>query len=431
MEEKEMHIKKGDAYLEEDQYMEAIFEYESAAQLTYNDRELAEIYVKIGSCYWEFCEYTEIGFDDAGVYFELAYEQDPENEDAVRGLGMEYLHWKDEVACTYFEKLIDMDKACVGDREELFLCYERLGRFEDAEKVLDGSAGPGWWHGKYYMDIRRYEKTLKLFETVIDRRSEEDAFIPYDVHYLMGKCYEHLREFKKAEETYLYGLQQHKSEGEFVQKQFYHALFLFSIRTCNYDFRKIRNYLKKIAKSWIIPAVIEYEIDYVEALHHGKKPDKKKLTGIIKKTRYMYEQDHNRLYPYALLAVGDLCRFYANDFAQARQFFDMAVGCMKQYSMSICEEDLLIRIYLGHMEMAHKENHPEQTSQYASLLMEQVRKIYPTREALAHFVQDDMYRDIIYRYYCCLEDKEKADSYYDSLWDTPFVIGKYMSRYLK
>ena len=156
----EKRIEKGNEYFQEGQYEDAASEYERAAELTSNDKELAEIYVKIGRCYWEICEYAETGFDDAGVYFELAYEKDPENENAIRALGEQYLHWKDDAACTYFEKLMDMDKANDDDWEKLSLCYYRLGRFIDAERVLDGCTAPGLWCGKYYMYMRRYEKVL-------------------------------------------------------------------------------------------------------------------------------------------------------------------------------------------------------------------------------------------------------------------------------
>ena len=425
MEEKEIHINNGDEYLEEEEYHKAISEYESAAKLTNDSKELSKLYVKIGMCYQEFCEYTEIGFDDAGIYFELAYEEDSENEDAVRAVGMEYLHWKDDAACTYFEKLIDWGKADDHDREELFLCYNRLGRFEDADRVLEDSIHIGWWCGKYYMNIQRYEKALMVFGMALEKRLAAEEWIPYDIYFFSGKCYEHLKEFKKAEEIYLYGLQQY--EQGFEQEQFYHALFLLYIRTC--DFEKIRKFLKKAKMGWIFSAVIEYETEYVENLYHKKQTNKKKLTGIIKKVKYLYEQDNNHLYPYALLAAGDLCRFYANDFEQARQFYQMAVGCMGLYSLSVSAKDLLIQVYLGYMEMAYEEKKLTEVNRYAVLLMGQVQKMFHTKEeSLTHFVENEMNRDIIYRYYCCLGDKEKADCYYDSLWDTPFVISKYLIR---
>ena len=97
--------------------------------------------------------------------------------------------------------------------------------------------------------------------------------------------------------------------------------------------------------------------------------------------------------------------------------------------MSIFEEDLLILISLGRMEMAYKENDPVEINQNASLLMEQVRKKFSTKDeqqALLEFTKNGRNRDIIYRYYSCLDDKEKAGCYYDSLWDTPFVISKYI-----
>lgn len=60
-------FKKGNVYFEECQYEDAVAEYERAEELTSNGEELAEIYVKIGRCYWDFYEYTETGSDDAGI----------------------------------------------------------------------------------------------------------------------------------------------------------------------------------------------------------------------------------------------------------------------------------------------------------------------------------------------------------------------------
>ena len=180
MGEKELHIEKADAYLEEYEYQEAILEYERAAKLTDHDKELAELYVKIGNCYCEFCTPAETDFDHFGAYFKLAYEKDPENEDAIRAVGEKYLYWKDEAACTYYEKLISLDKADDYDRGQLFLCYNRLGRFNDADKILENITKFSWWWGKSYMDARRYEKALELFKTALEKMSAAGEWIPYD-----------------------------------------------------------------------------------------------------------------------------------------------------------------------------------------------------------------------------------------------------------
>ncbi len=88
-----------------------------------------------------------------------------------------------------------------------------------------------------------------------------------------------------------------------------------------------------------------------------------------------------------------------------------------------------MQIFLAHMEMAYDEKNQAKIDQYAALFIEQVKKLYHTKEetqALACYAQNDKNKEILYRYYSCLNDSENAEFYYDSLCDTPFVICKYL-----
>ncbi len=73
----ENYINDGDMYLEECQYHKALQVYENAEKYITNAKELAKLYIKTGVCYLEIFEYAGTGFDDASIYFELAYETAP------------------------------------------------------------------------------------------------------------------------------------------------------------------------------------------------------------------------------------------------------------------------------------------------------------------------------------------------------------------
>lgn len=419
----ENYISNGDMYLEQCQYHKALQAYENAEKYITNAKELAKLYIKTGVCYLEIFEYAGTGFDDANIYFELAYETAPKDHDIIRAIGTAYLHMRDDIACTYFEKLLDLNMAKEDDRETLFLCYDHLGRFMDAEKLLESIANPQWWFGKIYLKTRNYAKALLFFGKILEKMSVAAEHIPADVFLLCGNCYEHLKNWKKAEDIYTHGLLQYKTGYE--QNQFYQALFLLYLRI--QDFEKIRISVKKLKTGWFFSSIIDYEIDYVESIYHKKAPNTKKLAGIIKKTKYIYEHDNHHMYPYILFVVGNLCRFYDHNFDEARKFYDMAVSCLNLYLLSV--EDLLTQIFLAHMEMAYDEKNQAKIDQYAALFIEQVKKLYYTKEeteALTCFAQNDRNKEILYRYYSCLNDSENAEFYYDSLYDTPFVICKYL-----
>ncbi len=88
-----------------------------------------------------------------------------------------------------------------------------------------------------------------------------------------------------------------------------------------------------------------------------------------------------------------------------------------------------MQIFFAHMEMAYDEKNQAKIDQYAALFIEQVKKLHHTKEeteALACYAQNDRNKEILYRYYSCLNDSENAEFYYDSLYNTPFVICKYL-----
>lgn len=238
----ENYISDGDMYLEECQYHKALQAYENAEKYITNAKELAKLYIKTGVCYLEIFEYAGTGFDDANIYFELAYETAPKDHDIIRAIGTAYLYMRDDIACTYFEKLIDLNMAKEDDQETLFLCYDHLGRFMDAEKLLENIANPQWWFGKIYLKARNYAKALLFFEEILEKMSAAAEHIPADIFLLCGNCYEHLNDWKKAEDIYTHGLLLYKTGYE--QNQFYQALLLLYLRI--QDFEKIRISMRRI-----------------------------------------------------------------------------------------------------------------------------------------------------------------------------------------
>jgi tetratricopeptide (TPR) repeat protein len=100
-------------------------------------------------------------FEEAQTAFRKAYEQDPRNPLALVGLGLvEFELGNVAAACSHFEKATAIAPSAFAPRVNLAICYEVLGRHEEAERLwhqLLSTSPDATWQKRieHYLQLRR------------------------------------------------------------------------------------------------------------------------------------------------------------------------------------------------------------------------------------------------------------------------------------